>query len=296
MMQGVNIPLLPTLKKIWICGHRQSNSSQDTTQVSVRFLIKMVFCLSLQSFTHLQNIHDAHPRHIILPKNYSLPLPLFSIKSLLPNLSPPPRSVSLFLFFQSGRRSSGFKDGFIASLEEKPPEGTVTIVFTGVQGISDLWNRVDGDAMGDAIERHDAVLRHLLRKFRGYEVKTEGTTFMVAFWTAWEALAWCLAVQKELVVGEWPDELLKDEAASMQTGKSNEVIFNGMRVYMGMQVGQPSPKRQPTTGRMDYYGPCVNKSARVAHAGSGGQVLITDDVLKEIEREVAEAKEKVKRE
>eukprot|EP00954_Amorphochlora_amoebiformis_P018642 1327444-Amorphochlora_amoeboformis.AAC.1 len=66
--------------------------------------------------------------------------------------------------------------------------------------------------------------------------------------------------------------------------QDGKVLFNGMRVHMGMEVGRPTGKRAPTTGRMDYYGPSVNKSARVAHAANGGQVLITDEILADIKR------------
>eukprot|EP00471_Norrisiella_sphaerica_P008465 CAMPEP_0184499188 /NCGR_PEP_ID=MMETSP0113_2-20130426/40868_1 /TAXON_ID=91329 /ORGANISM="Norrisiella sphaerica, Strain BC52" /LENGTH=962 /DNA_ID=CAMNT_0026887015 /DNA_START=37 /DNA_END=2925 /DNA_ORIENTATION=- len=169
-----------------------------------------------------------------------------------------------------------------ASLKEKAPEGKVTIVFSGVQGISELWNKVDGAAMGLAIDLYDGLLRDLMRKFRGYEVKTEGTTFMVAFFTAWEALSWCLAVQEALVTVNWPEELVASTLAAPVVDDDGAALFCGMRVYMGMQVGMPKGKRAPTTGRMDYYGPSVNKSARVAHAANGGQVLITEDVLNDI--------------
>ncbi len=194
-------------------------------------------------------------------------------------------------------RSTALQEDFLASLVEEAPQDEVTIVFTGVAGISELWNSVRGEVMSDSIELHDSILRSLLRKFRGYEVKTEGATFMVAFFTAWEALAWCLAVQKALVVGNWPRELLKCPAAKkIVTEDRKHVVHSGMRVYMGMQVGRPTPKRAPTTGRMDYFGPCVNKAARVAHAANGGQILITDDVLKAVQgcKELAEGKEYVR--
>jgi len=50
--------------------------------------------------------------------------------------------------------------------------------------------------MTQALELHDRLLRDLLASFRGYEVKTEGDAFMVAFFTILDAVLWCLAVQK----------------------------------------------------------------------------------------------------
>mmetsp|Transcript_30938 Transcript_30938/g.49762 ORF Transcript_30938/g.49762 Transcript_30938/m.49762 type:complete len:843 (-) Transcript_30938:1-2529(-) len=185
---------------------------------------------------------------------------------------------------RSLRRGGSRVNDVWASLKEKAPEGRVTIVFSGVQGVSDLWNAVDNAAMGVAIELHDRLLREMLRKFRGYEVKTEGTTFMVAFFTAWEALAWCLAVQEALVTVNWPAELVQSELAKDEIADDGSALFCGMRLYMGMQVGLPKGKRAPTTGRMDYYGPSVNKSARVAHSANGGQVLVTSDVLEDIKK------------
>mmetsp|Transcript_18509 Transcript_18509/g.45426 ORF Transcript_18509/g.45426 Transcript_18509/m.45426 type:complete len:914 (-) Transcript_18509:109-2850(-) len=186
---------------------------------------------------------------------------------------------------QSRRSGSVVKEKFWKSLKEKAPEGTVTIVFSEVHGVSNLWNEVDNAAMGKAIDLHDATLRELLKKFRGYEVKTEGTTFMVAFFTAWEALSWCLAVQEALVAASWPEELLNAKESKVESSKTGKPLFKGMRVAMGMQVGKPEGKRAPTTGRMDYFGPCVNKSSRVASAAHGGQILITDDVLNSINLE-----------
>ena len=64
-----------------------------------------------------------------------------------------------------------------------------------------------------ALKRHDHLLRKLLRKFHGYEVKTEGDAFMVAFFTPLDAILWCIAVQKALLESKWPEELLAQTAA-----------------------------------------------------------------------------------
>ena len=158
------------------------------------------------------------------------------------------------------------------------PTGTVTLVFTDVQGSTVLWERVP-DAMREALARHDATMRRLLAEGEGYEVKTEGDAFMAAFATARQALAWCLRVQQALLDEAWPEALLaQDEAA--EDGPQ----WRGLRVRMGAHCGAPDCRVDPTSGRMDYFGPVVNRAARVSGAAHGGQVLLSQAVLLQIDQ------------
>ena len=63
----------------------------------------------------------------------------------------------------------------------------------------------------------------------------------------------------------------------------NETMFKGLRVRMGIHVGEPECQQDPVTGRMDYFGQMVNRSARVEGFTHGGQVVISSDVWQEIE-------------
>jgi hypothetical protein len=66
----------------------------------------------------------------------------------------------------------------------------------------------------EALELHDRLLRELLGRTSGYEVKTQGDSFMVAFSWVGEALRWCLDVQEALLRAPGPPELLEHAAAS----------------------------------------------------------------------------------
>jgi adenylate cyclase len=127
--------------------------------------------------------------------------------------------------------------------------------------------------MNLALTMHDQIMRFLLTKFRGYEVKTEGDAFMVTFFSAADALRWCIAVQEHLLSVEWPAKLLLQEAAKKEPDAKGQLIFNGLRVRMGIHIGQPIHRRNPTTKRMDYFGPVVNMSARISDTAHGGQIV-----------------------
>ena len=78
------------------------------------------------------------------------------------------------------------------------PTGVVTLVFTDVQGSTVLWDRVP-DGMRRALVLHDTIMRETLSAAKGYEVKTEGDAFMVAFASATAAVRWCLRAQEKLM-------------------------------------------------------------------------------------------------
>ena len=118
----------------------------------------------------------------------------------------------------------------------------------------------------------------MLKRFRGYEVKTEGDAFMVVFFTPLDALLWCIGAQHALLEHRWPPELERLGAAAVETAPNGQRLFAGIRVRMGVHTGFPNCRRNPVTARMDYFGPVVNRSARVADSAHGGQVVCTQEV------------------
>lgn len=162
-----------------------------------------------------------------------------------------------------------------------PPEGDVTLVFTDVEGSTALWESAP-EAMRAALRLHDGQARALLATLGGYEVKTEGDAFMVAFSEPAAAVRWCLDLQVALHQAAWSPEILaRPEAGPL--GDPHQPHLRGLRVRMGVHRGRPEARPDPVTGRMDYFGPEVNRAARVGAAGHGGQVVVSEAVRRALE-------------
>jgi class 3 adenylate cyclase len=144
------------------------------------------------------------------------------------------------------------------------PVGRVTLVFTDIQGSTRVWE-AEQDVARHSLRAHDAVMRASLHRHGGYEVKTEGDSFMVAFTHPVRALQFCLEVQRELQGHPWSPDLLALPEAAEAPG------FRGLRVRMGVHIGEPEARARGN--RVDYFGPMVNRAARIANAGHGGQIL-----------------------
>ncbi|KAK9818038.1 hypothetical protein WJX72_006076 [[Myrmecia] bisecta] len=97
--------------------------------------------------------------------------------------------------------------GTVAKKRGPPGAGKkVTLVATDVEGSTELWEW-NHEAMNEAIDVHDRVMRSQLTKFHGYEVTTEGDAFLLAFHEASDAVAWAVAVQQALLTAKWPTDL-----------------------------------------------------------------------------------------
>lgn len=163
------------------------------------------------------------------------------------------------------------------------PVGTVTLVFTDIEGSTALWEHV-GPSFKAVLDLHNRIFRSNFAEFGGYEVKTEGDAFMVAFHDAASAVAMCIAVQQKLHDASWP-AALNDPAISGFAGESACGTFRGVRVRMGVHTGTPQCQPDPVSGRMDYFGRMVNRAARVGSAGHGGQLLVSSATWEALGRE-----------
>jgi predicted ATPase/class 3 adenylate cyclase len=130
-----------------------------------------------------------------------------------------------------------------------PLPETLTFVFTDLESSTRLWETFT-DAMKAAMERHDAILREAVEHAEGRVVKVTGDGVMAVFSSVPDGVKACLAAQQALEVEAWGE-----------TGP--------LRVRMGMHEGEA----QPRAG--DFYGPPVNRTARIMAAAHGGQVLLS---------------------
>ncbi|RKP38296.1 hypothetical protein BJ085DRAFT_16874, partial [Dimargaris cristalligena] len=167
--------------------------------------------------------------------------------------------------------------------EVEPPTGDVALVFTDIKNSTFLWETIPV-AMRSAIRVHNHIMRRELRTIGGYEVKTEGDAFMVSFATVPSALHWCLSVQLQLLKADWPQEILDsaDGREIYSPTDANQLIYRGLWVRMGVHWGSPVCEEDPVTKRMDYFGPMVNRTARICGAADGGQIYVSQDVVSEI--------------
>ncbi|TFK44087.1 nucleotide cyclase [Crucibulum laeve] len=165
--------------------------------------------------------------------------------------------------------------------EIPPPTGHVTLVFTDIQNSTHLWEVNPG--MHTAMELHNRLLRRQLRLCGGYEVKTEGDAFMCSFPNALAAIWWCLSVQNGLLTEPWPLDILQsEEGKPVYNDVTGQLISRGLSARMGVHCGLPVCKPDPITQRMDYFGPVVNCAARISGAAASGQILCSDEIVREI--------------
>eukprot|EP00754_Rhynchopus_humris_P029584 Rhum_TRINITY_DN15224_c2_g1::Rhum_TRINITY_DN15224_c2_g1_i6::g.145616::m.145616 len=149
--------------------------------------------------------------------------------------------------------------------------GEACIVFTDIVGSTALWEKVP--SMSDALKVHNAVMRDACRRHGGYEVKTIGDAFMVAFETAEAGVRFGLDVQEQLYVAAWPRDLLR----LPECAKAGP--WCGLTVRIGAHAGPVSLEVNPLSGRADYFGPTVNQAARTETAAPQGVVAVCEQLF-----------------
>src|SRR5450755_3882467 len=129
------------------------------------------------------------------------------------------------------------------------PGGTVTFVFTDIEGSTRLLKRLGG-GYGDVLARHQSVIRAAFERHRGQEFGTEGDALFFAFRRARDAIAAAVSGQLGLAGERWP--------AGVEVG-----------VRMGLHTGEPRVEHG------GYVGLVLRRVARISSAAHGGQVLLS---------------------
>ena len=130
-----------------------------------------------------------------------------------------------------------------------PPTGTITFLFTDIQGSTRLWEQ-HPEAMQTALDRHNALVREAIEQHGGYVFKTVGDAFCSAFSIAPDALAAALAAQRALFAETWGE-----------TGR--------LRVRIALHTGSAGAYNG------DYTGFTLSRVARILAAGHGDQILLS---------------------
>ncbi|HSJ71617.1 MAG TPA: adenylate/guanylate cyclase domain-containing protein [Acidimicrobiia bacterium] len=138
-------------------------------------------------------------------------------------------------------------------LTAAPPTGTITFLFTDMEGSTRLWDEFP-DVMSAVIARHDELLGHTAADHGGYVFSRAGDGWGVAFGSSSEAVEAALDIQRRITDEPWPEPI------------------DRIRLRMGLHAGTANERDG------DFFGTAVNRAARVSAAAQGGQVFITDAV------------------
>lgn len=166
-----------------------------------------------------------------------------------------------------------------------PPTGNLSIVFTDIVKSTAIWE-TNTEAMAQAMHIHDSAIRTLTTVNQGYEVKQNGDGFMLAFPTATTAVQFCLDVQEQLLDQAWPKGILKLAHGKVSTDEQGHVLFRGLKLRMSAHWGQPVCTWNEVIHRMDYLGPMVNRAARFIEVTEAGQVVVSEDLVAQLQREL----------
>src|SRR6516225_8850444 len=131
------------------------------------------------------------------------------------------------------------------------PGGTVTFVFTDIEGSTKLLQELGDEVYGQVSGDHRRLVRETFGARGGTEIDTQGDAFFFSFPRARDAVAAAVDAQRALQAHEWPD--------------GRELL-----VRMGVHTGEPH------VGEEGYLGLDVVRAARISAAGHGGQILISE--------------------
>jgi predicted ATPase/class 3 adenylate cyclase len=133
-----------------------------------------------------------------------------------------------------------------------PPGGTVTFLFTDIEGSTDLWQR-HRNTMASTLGQHDSLMRRNLEAHKGHVFKTVGDSFCAAFENPVDAANAAVAVQRAIRDESWE-------------------VPDGLSVRVALHAGTAELRSD------DYFGTALSRVARILAVGHGGQILLSSSV------------------
>ena len=131
------------------------------------------------------------------------------------------------------------------------PDGTVTLMFTDIEGSTAMTERLGDQRAQDVLRIHNAIVREQVAAHQGFEVKSQGDGFMVAFSSARRALKCAIAIQQAFAVHK-----------EAHPG-------DPIRVRIGLHTGEAIKEGE------DFFGKTVIVAARIASHAVGGEILVS---------------------
>ena len=150
---------------------------------------------------------------------------------------------------------------------------TATLVFTDIRASTSIWEHAP-EGMRAGLKIHNSVMREVMQAFGGYEVKTIGDAFMIAFASTQDGVNFGLRVHELLRKAVWPDSLLEDAPICAEQGS----LWGGLTVRIGVNTGPVTVEENALTGRTDYFGHTVNVAARLESTCKPGAVAVPSDL------------------
>jgi predicted ATPase/class 3 adenylate cyclase len=131
-----------------------------------------------------------------------------------------------------------------------------TFLFTDIESSTRLWEEHPTE-MQAALARHDSILATAVNTFNGHVLKTTGDGMIAVFETPNDAVEACIRGQREITNQHWE-------------------TTDPVRVRMGLHTGDAEERDD------DYFGPTLNRTARIMAAAHGGQVLLSDSAADQV--------------
>ncbi len=131
------------------------------------------------------------------------------------------------------------------------PSGTVTFVFSDIEGSTGLLKRLGDEGYADVLRTHRRLVRETFAEHQGQEIDTQGDAFFYSFRRAREAVRAAVALQRAHARQRWPDDV-------------------PVRIRLGLHTGEPA------IGEEGYAGLDVVRASRIAAVARGGQILLSE--------------------